>query len=315
MPLNYDYDEPKKLISDARLSSYKHIICSNSDAELLGAYSWNMAVVGAFYPLIQLVEVALRNAINQVGMKHLTSIPDKYWLETVQHTLTSEGKVPKQVKGFKDKIKKAHSDAKKSLIQKGLENTQPSIDQIISQTDFVTWEYIFDKHFYNGNNQQKAHCLWPHYLLKVFKKLPKVAGKNPQFHQRDIIRRRIEEIRLFRNRLSHNEPVWRVHHVKSKHDAILALTQMAEHIMELLFWISPKFKNYVVDIGIYSRITHLLNITEFERYLHISTLHEINDIPSLIELVSHSNQHNIKSHFIVGDLQGLLSPFHNKLFQ
>lgn len=63
VPRNYDYTEPKKLISNARLSSYKNSLGLNNDAELLGAYSWNLTLVGAFYPLIQLIEVALRNTI------------------------------------------------------------------------------------------------------------------------------------------------------------------------------------------------------------------------------------------------------------
>jgi len=319
MPFTYNYSDAKKLISSARLSSYKNIIDSDSDAARLGAYSWNMAVVGAFYPLIQIVEVALRNAINNAGKEHIESIEGKHWIESICYTQDKNEAnqliTAKQVKDFKTKIRQAKSEAQKSLDEKNKGDIEPTLDQIISKTDFATWEYIFDKHYYEGNNNVNANFLWPRYLLKVFKKLPRTSESNPQFHQRDIIRRRIEEIRLFRNRLSHNEPVWRVHSVKNRDEVITLLSQMVEKIMELLFWISPTFKQYIEDIGIYTRITHLLSPIELNRYLHVFTLHKVSDIDSLINLVKESNSSNIKCHFDVAGNQGLLIPNNNKLFQ
>lgn len=319
MPFEYDYSEAKKLISSARLSSYKKFINSDNDAELLGAYSWNMAIVGAFYPLMQIVEVALRNAINNAGKEYITPEQDKHWIDSLPYTQdendAGQQVTAQQVKDFKQKISRAKSAAKKSLDEKGITNKEPTLDQIISQTDFATWEYIFDKHYYEGNNSVNANFIWPRSLLKVFKKLPRTTEKNPLFHQRDIIRRRIEEIRLFRNRLSHNEPAWRTSGARNKEEVIIQLSGMVENIMELLFWISPKFRNYIKDIGIYTRITQLLQPTELDRYLHSFTLHDISDIDSLIALVKESNSSNLKCHFKVGENHGLLTPNSNKLFQ
>ncbi len=67
MPFNYDYDEPRRLITQSRLSSYSTSIATENDAQLFGAYSWNLAVVGAFYPLLQIIEVSLRNAISNAA--------------------------------------------------------------------------------------------------------------------------------------------------------------------------------------------------------------------------------------------------------
>jgi len=319
MPFEYNYSEAKRLISSARLSSYKKIINSDNDAELLGAYSWNMAVVGAFYPLIQIVEVALRNAINNAGKEHITEVEGKHWIESIKCTSiineSGDNANAEQVLKFKQKIKNAKKEAKKTLVAKGDTDKSPTLDQIISQTDLATWEYLFDKHFYEGNNDINENFLWPKNLLKVFKKLPRTNEKNPSFHQRDIIRRRIEEIRLFRNRLSHNEPVWRTNSAGSKEAVVTQLYEMVENIMDLLFWISPTFSNYVKDIGVYTRITQLLHLAELNRYLHIFTLHDISDIDSLIALVKESNSSNLKCHFKVGENHGLLTPNSNKLFQ
>lgn len=68
------------------------------------------------------------------------------------------------------------------------------------------------------------------------------------FHQRDSIRRRIEEVRAFRNRISHNEPAWRVSDISSPEEVISVLNEKLDNMIELLYWISPKFKRYACDV-------------------------------------------------------------------
>jgi len=70
MPQSYDYQEPRRLLSQQRLTSYESSLKTQNDAELFGAYCWNLAVTGAFYPLVQLLEVALRNALHNVALTH-----------------------------------------------------------------------------------------------------------------------------------------------------------------------------------------------------------------------------------------------------
>ncbi len=42
MPLNYDYSEPKNQNGDTQFLSYKRMIYSNDDTELLSPCSWSM---------------------------------------------------------------------------------------------------------------------------------------------------------------------------------------------------------------------------------------------------------------------------------
>ena len=265
MPFSYDYAEAKRLLSTARLSSYKTSVLPENDAQLFGSYNWNLAVVGAFYPLLQIIEVALRNAISIAAYNQIKCESDKHWFDCIPHTQDTNNVGAKvnaeQVEKFKKKMNNARKSATKSLKDKGRDHVQPTLDQIISQTDFSTWEYLFDKHFYNGSNND---FFWPNGLFKAFKKLPRTNEKNPVFHQRDIIRRRIEEVRAFRNRISHNEPAWRINDVKSKVDVIVVLTDKLKNMMELLFWISPTFCKYVKDVGVDARILQLLNMAELK---------------------------------------------------
>ncbi|MDF4968316.1 hypothetical protein P3573_07055 [Vibrio parahaemolyticus] len=317
MPFNYDYDEPRRLITQSRLSSYSTSIATENDAQLFGAYSWNLAVVGAFYPLLQIIEVSLRNAIsNAAKLKTEQAGVNGFWFDNLPYWQESNDQgqpiTAEQVKKFKSKIKAAKGAAKKALEDKGEVDPTPNHDQIIAQTDFSTWEYILDKHYYDGSDNS---YMWPTGLIKAFKKLPRTTESNPMFHQRDIIRRRIEEVRSFRNRVSHNEPTWRLSDVGEKEDIISLLTAKLDNMMELLFWISPKFQRYVKDIGIEARIRQVLHITELERYMHTYENIEISDIDALLNLTQRVNETNVRSHFNVGGENGILMPHNTHLIQ
>ncbi|WP_199449542.1 Abi family protein [Vibrio harveyi] len=317
MPFNYDYDEPRRLITQSRLSSYSTSIATENDAQLFGAYSWNLAVVGAFYPLLQIIEVSLRNAIsNAAKLKAEQAGVNGFWFDNLLYWQDSNEQgqplTAEQVKKFKKKINAAKGAAKKALEDKGEVDPIPNLDQIIAQTDFSTWEYIFDKHYYNGSDN---NYIWPTGLTKAFKKLPRTTESNAMFHQRDIIRRRIEEVRSFRNRVSHNEPAWRLSDVEKKEDIITLLTAKLDNMMELLFWISPKFQRYVTDIGIEARIRQVLNLTELDRYMHAYETLEISDIEALLGLTQKVNETNVRSHFNVGGENGILMPHNTQLIQ
>ncbi|MGL5073729.1 MAG: hypothetical protein ACRC61_21015 [Aeromonas salmonicida] len=315
MPFNYDYSEPARLFSSARLLSYETSIATENDAQLFGAYSWNLSIVGAFYPLLQIIEVSLRNTIDSAAQQHhIDNGGTGHWFDSPKYTQElNEQQQPltaEQVKKFKAKISSAKKSAKDALEEKGASNTSPSRDQIISQTDFSTWEYILDKHFYDGSD---ASFLWPRCMVKCFKKLPRYAQKNPAFHQRDIIRRRIEEVRSFRNRISHNEPAWKLADGKNKALIISSLTDKLDRMMELLYWISPKFHAYTQDIGIESRIRQLLSVRELDRYMHSYITEEISDLGKLHTLLIGVNGENKKINIKLNGELGILSPCNKKL--
>lgn len=317
MPENYDYAEPARLLSRIRLSSYKTSLATQNDAQLFGAYCWNLNVVGAFYPLLQLVEVALRNALHNIAQSKYKSASDDYWFNEIpswqEKDENSQLFSAEQVKKFRENLKTAKKSARKNLEAKGIANPVPTVDQVISQCDFSTWEYLLDKHFYNGSDKS---FLWPHELTKVFRKLPRIKEtRNVMFHQRDAIRRRIEEVRAFRNRISHNEPAWLISAVSSKQDVINNLTEKLDNMMELLFWISPKFKQYVVDVGIEARIRLALSAREMDRYLHSFQRHNIEEIKQIAALLAEANTGNYRCYFNVNGIPGILSPCNTALLQ
>ncbi|MDN4712649.1 Abi family protein [Vibrio parahaemolyticus] len=60
-----------KTLSSPRLSTYKKPnLCDASDEQSLGLYAWNKQLSGLFYPVLQVLEVSLRNAINNAYIEY-----------------------------------------------------------------------------------------------------------------------------------------------------------------------------------------------------------------------------------------------------
>ncbi|MGS2724917.1 hypothetical protein ACVBEJ_14345 [Porticoccus sp. GXU_MW_L64] len=304
MPRSYDYSEPKRLFSKARLTSYQAGIDPEDDAALMGAYSWNMALVGAFYPMLQIIEVSLRNCINEAAKDKYSTNAQKHWFEIIQYKLDETGNTPENVSTFKNNLQKAKRYAKKALESKGIQ-AEPTLDQIVASTDFSTWECILDKHFYSGAG---GAFLWPGALPKAFKKMPMYEGSNPRFHQRDLIRRRIESVRSFRNRISHNEPAWRVAEAASKEKIVESLKEKLADCIELMLWISPRLERYVRDIGVVSRIEQLLTIDELNKHMHLMEPYDIAAMDDLYEILGIANGENVRCTVAANGQRGVIHP-------
>lgn len=293
MPKNFDFTDMVRLISPARLASYNSAFGVSDKAELFGLYSWNLELSGALNSLLQLVEVALRNTINEAGKNCIVASPNQHWFEAVPFNLIedenadplADGSYPMikaaQVKDFESGLAKAKKSAQKLLKKKLGEDTAAvaTLDQIISQTDFSVWEYILDKSFYDGDATKGF--LWPKGFLTAFKKLPNVTGKNKQFQQRDIIRRRIETIRMLRNRVAHNEPIWKDADVNDMAEIVSNLEKKINDIVELTYWISPSLNLFIRNSALMFRLKMLIGEFEIKNATYQNDNIHIPDIAAL----------------------------------
>lgn len=293
MPKTFDFTDIERLVSSARLNSYRTAFRTVGKADLFGIYSWNLELSGALNSLLQLVEVALRNAINEAGKTHVETAAGQNWFDVVPFTLIedetavlAEGEQPplikaQQTKDFFSGISSAKKKAQRLLRKKLGEDTTavPTLDQIISQTDFSVWEYILDKSFYDGDAAKKF--IWPKGYITAFKKPPQVEGKNKQFQQRDMIRRRIETVRMLRNRVAHNEPVWKDVNTDDTSVIIHKLKDKINEVLELTYWISPVLYTYIKNGSIIHRLNILLCEHEINNSLYKNSDIDIVDLSSL----------------------------------
>ena len=87
MPQNTPVNTVLPLISSPRLGSYIVTFKPADDHELYGTYIWSQLASGSVYPLLQNLEITLRNAIDTEARKRFG---DKWWVipdSTVVKTL------------------------------------------------------------------------------------------------------------------------------------------------------------------------------------------------------------------------------------
>jgi hypothetical protein len=184
--MSIDYVKIKKYISAPRLQTYE-IVCLNNTKRALKSYQTNIRLSQAFYPLLTIVEVALRNAINEELSAHFSDIN---WLINQQNgfmihpSLTSVDRHTGQQKHnqFLEK------SVKKAIRKIGFEYTQ---GKIISALEFGFWTAFFDNYHYR---------ILSGVPIQIFSRLP--HGTN-----RAMIFDKLTHIRDFRNRIYHNEPI------------------------------------------------------------------------------------------------------------
>ncbi|MEA1918530.1 MAG: hypothetical protein U9N52_01715 [Campylobacterota bacterium] len=154
-----------KFISADRFSSY-------SD---LNSYSQNMIYSKSSYIPLSVLEVALKNSIDEL----LTDIIGYSWFED-DSFLTN------------DSIRKV-KDAKNILFRRGEKIIK---SKIIAELSFGFWVNLFKKP-YSKKLRTKE-------LQRIFNNLP---SKQDQIINREIIYKRLNHIRNFRNRVFHYEKV------------------------------------------------------------------------------------------------------------
>ncbi len=173
-------------LSEQRLSTY--VAAAHGDlsrAERL--YWWNAEVSGAFLGPLHCLELTLRNALHdRLGVAF--GRPD--WWEAVP--LSQHGR--KQVE-----------DARRKRCQRP--GATVSTDGVVSELSFGFWVSLLS----SGNSYDRR--LWVPHLHRAF---PHYSGR------RDALHREFDSIRLFRNRISHHEPIHH-RHLAADHGKIYRL--------------------------------------------------------------------------------------------
>lgn len=147
--------------------------CSGNKLKTMQLYRYNLRLCQRFYGVLNLLEVILRNAVNEHYIKYYS---DSDWI-------VNQAKKGKLLAHHIDEIKQTEADYKK----RGIYNN----DKMVSALTFGFWTYLFTK---------KNYRLGGKTLLKIFPN--KAKGKN----QADIYLD-LTHIREFRNRIAHHEPI------------------------------------------------------------------------------------------------------------
>ena len=164
-----EYRDYEKALSVARIGKYLSA-CRGDEDKALTLYRCNIRLCQTFYGSLGMLEVVLRNAVNE---HFRTQFGDATWLVTQAQN------------GFLIQERDAILSERDKL--KGKQRY--SHDDLVSSLNFGLWTFLFSKNCYKNSGKT---------LLNVFPN--KVHGMNQK-----SIYSELDKIRKFRNRIAHYE--------------------------------------------------------------------------------------------------------------
>jgi hypothetical protein len=197
----------EKLLSAKRLSTYYDLFVPDK-RKAIEYYRLNTQISESFYPLLANLEITLRNSIHNSCTIHFKSAE---WPSLLMYP------------GLSDQV----NMAKRKIIASG-NNITP--DKVVAELTFGFWTALF--------NKQYARDFWKP-LMYAFPLLSKVNKR------RDKISYKLNQIRKFRNRIFHYEPI-------SNDLAALAINH--KHILEVLSWINADIVNWTREMDRFDKL-------------------------------------------------------------
>lgn len=216
----------KQYFSAARVNRYL-IATGNSTSKAVKLYKANLKTSQAFHPLLGVFEVVLRNRLNDVLASHFAD-PD--WIVNQKTGFMSDPSLRftyKRTGHLKtnDFLKREIIKAEKRLQKSG---TPITSGKIIAEQTLGFWTDLFEVHHYRLLRGKP---------IQIFNSLPAGHGRKEVIDELDNVRR-------FRNRINHNEPIC---FSGSKIDFTDTL-EVHKSITNLLTWIDPEIIRLISDI-------------------------------------------------------------------
>lgn len=202
----------EKSLSKQRLEKYLKSNVFNIE-EALQNYRFNIEISEALYPSLHILEVTLRNHIND----SLTNTYGNNWLTpTFSEFRDSEkGKLIKILSSLKQRKKELNNN------------------NVIPELTFGFWVSRFDREYENKK-------FWSKTISTMFPHMPRTPEKI------SLIRKKLNLIRILRNRVYHYEPIWKSHDLKNKYEAI----------HEVIGWINTDMIKYLKKIDRFEQLYH-----------------------------------------------------------
>jgi hypothetical protein len=237
-----------------------------SDRECYGIYIWAQKASSSIYPLLQQLEITLRNSIDKEARKYIGD----HWWDSVytNNAKTKHDDFIKNINKAKIKYKKEYHKKNPSANFKSIKTPH---DDIIAHTDFYTWQAVLSDAFHSGNRKGKAattpeKSLWPRLTYKVLKGLNRT--KKEETARIDFIND-LNEIRNYRNRLSHNDCVWIKINSNNLQSAIETVREKINKIEDLIKTINPHVHETLIKWGMFYHARRICSKKEAEYHMGI----------------------------------------------
>ena len=212
-----NYQKFARLYSYSRISRYLKASKGNKKKAQQMYYA-NARLAQAFQPLISFFEVILRNQLHYAIAKHFG---DVQWLLNQKDGFMSDPSLTHIVKKTgktktNDFLKKEVEKSEKTLMGKGRNVTA---GRVIAELNLGFWNSLYETHHY---------ALLHGVPCTIFRGLPTGYGRKE-------INAIIQNIRIMRNRVSHNEPLC----FDNRKFDMTYVKQMYVLINDFFTWINP----------------------------------------------------------------------------
>jgi hypothetical protein len=213
-----DFAKHEYFFSAVRLSRYL-AACGNDQTKAIKLYKANIQLSQALYPIISILEVALRNGIDRQMHLHLA---DVNWLLTKRNDFANHPQLTYKDKFgvhpdhfFTDKLKQAEDKLRfrKAPILHG---------KLLAELTFGFWVKFFD--------------ISP---IKILKGAPLKAFKNSPHMPVTQVHSHLNAIVALRNRISHSEPIC---FDKSGNLCLATIQSYEANILTALNWLDSDLK-------------------------------------------------------------------------
>jgi len=248
---NTDYRELERFISSSRLKSYEKIIKKKTLENLIAGYLWNKQVSAALYPILQCLEVTLRNALHIAGSQAFSA--SDWYVQALKHG--GDEKFKSEYDEYKDKFyrksagyikekgkrpwKSNHENMLNRCTNKLTKDGKAlSSNNIVSTVMFGFWVSFFED-AYAGIDPKKS--LWPHLEAKIFPIKRLMDRKKAHLL--------LLSLQTLRNRVSHHEPVWKDISITDDDSAIAFLHMQINDALLLIRSFSNERYEYLLKSG------------------------------------------------------------------
>jgi Abi-like protein len=233
-----DLPKHEALFSQIRLSRYV-TACNGDGDKAIMLYKYNIQASQAIYPIISILEVGLRNAIDR---ELTTKFNDGAWLINQRNQFANH---PNMV--YKDRHGNVIVDhfftEKLNRAEGKLTYRQIPIShgKLLAELTFGFWVKFFDSN-----------------SIKILKGVPLQAFKNKPHIKLAGVHSHLNFIVTVRNRIAHNEPIC---FNNTGQICLVTLSKYEDNIMEALRWLDTDLHLWATKINffrpVYNRISSL----------------------------------------------------------
>lgn len=223
-----DYHKLEYFLSEARLNRFL-AACIGSPLKAQNLYAINLKVSQSVYPILNLFEIFLRNAVNRQIVNYFD---DADWIINQQNGFMNHPDLARSGYFIKGNIQRAAN----VILKK---SSTVTAGKIIAEQSFAFWSSLFEPHHFRLIGGAPLQCF-----------VNKPANMN-----RRSIALKLDAVRNFRNRVYHNEPIC----FNGTAIDFSATYTIRQHILDMLNWIDPELNIFIIQFDQVEQHIHELD--------------------------------------------------------